>query len=268
MRTALKPAAPATEAIDIAWLADTIRRNRFMPTPAHEQVFVGDGDFLAIGAEFLRHSVDLAGLMPDARLVDIGCGIGRLAVPLTQYLDPERGSYDGLDPVLAGIEWCRRHITPAYPRFRFHHFDVRHPIYHSGGSIAAVDATLPFEDESFDFACMISLVTHLTAVEVKHYLSETARVLSPGGTLLLSAFIVDEGARNPRLKFARGADGPEWYAVPDAPLSAVAFDNGFIDRSAEASGLSVRLKRHGNWTGKPADHFQDLFVIRKPVDDQ
>jgi SAM-dependent methyltransferase len=255
-----------TGAIDIAWLADTVRRNRFMPIPPHDQVFVGDGDFRAIGAEFLRHSVELAGLKPTDRVADIGCGIGRLAVPLTQYLDPEVGSYDGLDPVLAGIEWCRAHITPAYPRFRFHHHDVRHPLYHPTGTLSAETASLPFGDGAFDFAAMISLVTHLTAAEVARSFAEASRVLAPGGTLMVTAFVMDrDGKRtavDPRLQFARG-NGPEWYADPAAPMSAVALDDGFIEATAEAAGLSVRRRFPGHWSGLPAAHFQDLFVIQK-----
>jgi ubiquinone/menaquinone biosynthesis C-methylase UbiE len=268
MSAALNYASPAPEAIDIAWLAETIRRNRFMPTPPHDQVFVGDGDFLAVGAEFLRHCVELAGLKPDARIADIGCGIGRLAVPLTQYLDPDHGSYDGLDPVLAGIEWCQRHITPAYPRFRFHHYDVRHPLYHPGGHIAADKATLPWPDASFDFAAMISLVTHLTASEARRVIGETARILVPGGTILLTAFIIDGKAVDPRLKFERNGISPEWYADQATPMSAVAFDDGFIETSAKAHGLAVRLKRRGNWSGRKAGHYQDLFVIEKRVSER
>lgn len=266
MSAALKAVAPSEPAIDIAWLAETIRRNRFMPTPPYDQVFVGDGDFRAVGAEFLRHCVELGGLEPDARVLDVGCGIGRLAVPLTQYLDPDRGSYDGLDPVLTGIEWCQRHITPAYPRFRFHHLDVRHPIYRPEGAIAATEVALPFEAGAFDFVAMISLVTHLSATEVRRYASETARVLSPGGVLMLTAFVIDgnAGKAGARLTFVRsGNGGPEWHADSEHPMSAVAFDDGFIGSVAAENGLAIRRKLPGHWSGRPAAHFQDIFVIEK-----
>jgi SAM-dependent methyltransferase len=268
MSAVLDYAAPAADTIDIGWLAETIRRNRFMPTPPHDQVFVGDGDFLAVGAEFLRYCVALGGLKADARVADIGCGIGRLAVPLTQYLDPERGSYDGIDPVLSGIEWCRRHVTPAYPRFRFQHYDVHHPLYHPEGRAKAEEATFPLADASFDFVAMISLVTHLTAAETRRALSETARILAPGGTLLLTAFVIDGKATDARLKFERHGTTPEWYADLAAPMAAVGFDDGFIETSAKAHGLTVRIKRRGHWSGRKADHYQDLFVIEKRVSDR
>nr|MEC9419338.1 class I SAM-dependent methyltransferase [Pseudomonadota bacterium] len=46
----------------IADLQGYIGRNRFLPVPPSEDNFVGDGDYLAIGTEFLGHFIDLGGL--------------------------------------------------------------------------------------------------------------------------------------------------------------------------------------------------------------
>ena len=110
------------------WLEAQLRRNRFLPAPPPELTFCGDGDFRAIGAEFLGHFVRLADLRPQHRVLDIGCGIGRMAVPLTQYLfDP--GSYMGIDIVADGISWCNRTISTRYENFQFRHLDLFHPLY-------------------------------------------------------------------------------------------------------------------------------------------
>src|SRR5207302_10777966 len=53
---------------------------------------VGDGDYIEIGEEFFRYFVDIAGLKPQDRVLDVGCGTGRMAQPLTKYL--KCGSYD------------------------------------------------------------------------------------------------------------------------------------------------------------------------------
>lgn len=110
----------------VAALLGSILRNRFLPEPNPDSVFVGDGDFRAVGVEFLGHFIRLAGLRPESRVLDIGCGIGRMAVPLTQYLDFEKGRYSGIDPVEGGIAWCRRFITPAYQNFSFQRVDIAH----------------------------------------------------------------------------------------------------------------------------------------------
>src|SRR5688572_16099054 len=60
---------------------------------------------------------DYGGLKPGDDVLEIGCGIGRIAAPLTQYL--RDGTYQGFDIVPHGIEWCRRRITSRYPNFRY-----------------------------------------------------------------------------------------------------------------------------------------------------
>ena len=44
---------------------------------------------------------------PGERVLDVGCGIGRMARPLAGYLTGD-GSYDGFDVNREGIRWCTR----------------------------------------------------------------------------------------------------------------------------------------------------------------
>src|SRR5579862_1080583 len=67
---------------------------------------IGSGDFLAIGDEFFGYFNALADLKPDERVLDIGCGTGRMARPLAGYL--KKGSYYGIDIVKSSVEWCQQ----------------------------------------------------------------------------------------------------------------------------------------------------------------
>lgn len=269
----IHPAQPAFEtpgdAAELDWLIGAIRRNRFLPEPPPSSIFVGDGDFRAIGTEFLGHLVRLGGLRPEARVLDIGSGIGRMAVPLTQYL--ARGAtYLGLDPTREGIEWCRRTVTPTYPNFRFRHLDVLHEIYNPRGLLRGESLVLPVGDASIDFAFMISVVTHLPPVEVEVYAREVARLLAPGGRLFVTSFVMDETARTSQAKdhrrgFKRTQTGPDWYVDPAARLGAVAFDEGWLAALLERVGLEVRTVSLGHWRGAPATHYQDVIIAEKPV---
>ncbi|APG93949.1 class I SAM-dependent methyltransferase [Sinorhizobium americanum] len=262
-----EPAVPSAREERVQWLLETIERNRFLPHPDPNSVFVGDGDFRAVGTEFLGHFIRMGGLQPQSRVLDIGCGIGRMAVPLTQYLDLEKGRYSGIDPVEGGIGWCRRFITPAYPNFTFQRIDIEHDLYNPKGKVSGKALRLPYADRHFDFAIMTSVVTHLPADEVLVYLSEVGRLLKAGGRLFMTAFVVDQvaaanegGRRDPRLAFERHGDGPCWF-VPDLPpLAAVGFDDGFLDRALERAGLATVLISLGHWRGQAADHYQDVFV--------
>ncbi|MCQ1851217.1 class I SAM-dependent methyltransferase [Neorhizobium galegae] len=254
----------------VRWLLEAVRGNRFLPQPEPTNVFVGDGDFRAIGAEFLGHFIRIGGLREEARVLDIGCGIGRMAVPLTQYLDPQTSRYDGIDPVEGGIDWCQRTITPAYSNFAFQRLDIAHELYNPNGKVSGRALRLPFPDQHFDFVIMTSVVTHLPPAEVLVYLAEVRRVLSVGGRMFMTAFVVDRIAatneherRDPRLAFRRYGESPCWFVPNQAPLAAVGFEDGFLDKALERAGLSVALKSLGHWRGTNAAHHQDFIVAKR-----
>lgn len=55
--------------------------------PPDLQAYVGPGPYHKVGREFLRYLINLCGLHPHEAVLDIGCGSGRMAVPLTKYLN-------------------------------------------------------------------------------------------------------------------------------------------------------------------------------------
>ena len=59
------------------------------------------------------------GLKPEHRVLDIGCGVGRVALPLTRYLTS--GTYDGFDIVKRWI----RCVLAASLRATFRAFSKR-----------------------------------------------------------------------------------------------------------------------------------------------
>jgi len=266
-RISPRDASPLTAAEEarLTWLTQSVLSNRFLPAPPPENVFVGDGDYRAIGAEFLGHFVRLGGLKPSDRVLDIGGGIGRMAVPLTQYLASD-AVYEGIDPVGEGIAWCTKTITPVYPNFRFCRLDVAHPLYNPEGPLAGEDVVLPFSDGSFDFAAMVSVATHLPLAEIGAYMREVARLLAPGGRLFLTAFIVTPGdhARDgARPRFVRGEAAGTWVADPEAPLGAIGFDSGLVEDAVEAMGLRIERVSLGHWRGSTdALHYQDVIVAK------
>ena len=63
------------------------RGDRLVP-PRRLRGFTGDSDFVATGDEMLRLARVHGGLSGDSRVLDVGCGIGRLARTLTEVLEP------------------------------------------------------------------------------------------------------------------------------------------------------------------------------------
>ena len=228
--------------------------------PPRRLQFVGEGDFVGIGDEFLSHLVALCGLRPEDRVLDVGCGIGRLARPLAGYLSID-GAYAGFDVNAAGIRWCTQRYG-HFPQFRFVHADVRNARYNAGGAEEAVSYRFPFEDDSFDVAALISVLTHLTADDALHYLGQTRRVLAPGGRVLLTAFVLDPDAPDPALSFGAVHDGMA-VVDPGLPEEAVAYEEEWLLEALRAAGLDFVAVHPGSWTGRTDGlSFQDLVVAR------
>ena len=141
--------------------------------PPRSKMFVGSVDnFEASGELLVRRLIEVAGLTPTSRVLDIGCGIGRLAVALTPYLDPQ-ARYEGLDIVPSGIEWCTENITSRYPNFRFTLADVSNREYNPSGRLAPTEYRLPYADATFDLVVLTSVFTHMLPAEKEHYVTRS-----------------------------------------------------------------------------------------------
>jgi SAM-dependent methyltransferase len=248
-------------------VADLVRgRADPLVPPRRLQGTVGDSGFVATGDEVLGLLVAEAGLRPDERVLDVGCGIGRVARALAGHLGPE-GSYEGFDVSAPAVAWCARRYGSRHPDFRFTHLDVHNAAYNPGGTGAARDVRFPYGDDEFDVAVATSVFTHLLADEADRYLAETARVLRPGGRLLATFFLLDDAARRGQTEGAGAISFPHehWparFAQADVPEAAVAYDEGWVLERLAAHGLRpLGPARRGTWSGRPdAAGFQDVIV--------
>jgi SAM-dependent methyltransferase len=242
------------------------RRDRF--TPPRRLNFVGDSAFEARGDEFLAHFRGLAGLRPEDRVLDIGCGIGRMARVLVPELRPP-GSYDGFDVVPEAIAWCGKHYRDTPAPFRFHHADLDNAEYNPGGLGVAARYRFPYDDASFELALAISVFTHLLADATDQYLVETSRVLAPRGRLFATWFLFSAGrpaGPDAAFHFSRSS-GAAALADPTVPEAAVAYDEEWLRERLCVHGLRLREPIHyGSWTGRPGVSFQDIIVADRDPD--
>lgn len=76
-------------------LIESVSRTRDPMVPPRGRIFIRSGDFVKAGTDIKDQLIELGGLQPHHRVLDVGCGMGRVAVPLTQYLG-EKGFHISL----------------------------------------------------------------------------------------------------------------------------------------------------------------------------
>lgn len=239
--------------------------------PPKSMIFIGDpdGDFLQEGREFEGYLREFCALKPNHRVLDVGCGIGRMAIPLTRFLGPE-GEYVGLDIVRKGIQWCRQAITSEYPNFRFIHINVFNKHYNPDGGLQSQEYSFPFQEEQFDIVFLTSVFTHMLPDGLERYISEISRVMRPDGKALITFFLLNEeslkliqsGKSDRQFKFEM--DG---FRTTNAsnPEAAIAYPEDDVLRLFEANNLSIDspIKR-GSWCGREEYvSYQDIIVATK-----
>jgi SAM-dependent methyltransferase len=231
---------------------------------------VGRGDYRAIGEELRRIVIDRAGLRPFDRILDIGCGVGRVAAPLTRYLTD--GTYEGFDIDAELVDWCRTHITRRHPRFRFRHVDLKSGLYNPSGVSDAAGFEFPYDTGAFTFVVATSVFTHLVTADAENYLRQAGRVLAPGGTLLATFFLLDDEAESLMAGGRAHLDFPAADTAQvhrplrtDKPEAAVAYPAEWLRRTLASAGFSPDMKiTPGSWCGRTETlTYQDVVIARK-----
>lgn len=265
----------------IARLPGAMRRRRRPPSgrpatveemlPRPGLFSVGNGDFQAIGLGILEELKASCRLRPHQSVLDVGCGTGRVAIPLTQYLSPQ-GRYEGFDPVARAVRHCRTRITPSYPNFHFEVADLYNKAYNPKGRFRDAEFCFPYPDGSFDVVFATSVFTHLLPPGTRRYLAEAARVLKPGGFFFATFFLLNDAslqahdAGRSTITFAHHLPG---CRVHDArrPEGAVAYEEQGVLELVAGVGLQLAQPAgYGVWSGRPPSGYggyQDRLVATR-----
>jgi SAM-dependent methyltransferase len=128
--------------------------------------FLAAGDQTVTDIDRALHAIgrSLAGV---TRLLDFGCGCGRLLLSLERQV-PARVALSGCDVDARAVQWCQDHLRRA-------RCVTNDPL-----------PSAPFESGTFDLIWCGSVFTHLDEERQDQWLHELHRLLAPGGILLAS----------------------------------------------------------------------------------
>lgn len=167
-----------------------------------------------------------------ARVLDFGCGCGRVARQLLQQI-PRPQSYLGIDLHEPAIRWCAKNLSPFDANFSFVHHDVHNPQLNPKAK--QWQRKIVPDDSTFSLVLAHSVFTHIDERNVRFYLHECARVLEPGiGVLRSTWFLFD------RQDFSFIQDWQHTlYTSLEDPTAAVVYEKVWLQQAFSEAGLTI-----------------------------
>jgi ubiquinone/menaquinone biosynthesis C-methylase UbiE len=157
--------------------------------------------------ELRLRTATLARMQPGDAVLDVGCGTGTLAMEVARRVG-RAGRVAGVDP---GTEQIARARSKAARR----HVPIEFQI--------GVIEQLAFPDQTFDVVLSTLMMHHLPAPLKRQGLAEIARVLKPGGRLVIADFKRKQERQGQAARFHAGGSSIQELAalVKDAGFSEV-----------------------------------------------
>ena len=154
--------------------------------------------------ELRQKTAKLARIQPGDQLLDVGCGTGTQAFEVARRAG-RAGRVTGIDP-------SAEQIVRARSKAARHNVPIDFQI--------GVIEHLPFPDQTFDVVLSTLMMHHLPASLKRQGLAEIARVLKPGGRLIIADFKPKKERQGQAARFHAGGSSMQ-------DLAAMFLDAGF-----------------------------------------
>jgi len=201
-------------------------------------------------------------------VVDLGCGVGRLAIPFSKLINQD-GRFYGIDVWEDGIQWCKKNLADN-SNISFHHLHAKDNYY--------FDSELKKEDNNFripfipsssiDLFYAISVFTHLRETDCQSYFNEINRVLKKEGVAYITCFIIDEfffdfQKRTGKFQSIKEEEKGCYYGYKKQDYFA-GFTMKKFKKMLKKANLKIISYELGSWADKiSSSKYQDRFFIQK-----
>jgi ubiquinone/menaquinone biosynthesis C-methylase UbiE len=135
-----------------------------------------------------QRTINLACMQPGEQVLDVGCGTGTLAMEAARRVG-RAGRVAGVDPGTQQIARARQKAERASLSIDFQ---------------VGVIEQLTFPDQSFDVVFSTLMMHHLPTPLKRQGLAEIARVLKPGGRLVIADFTHKQERAGQAARFPAG----------------------------------------------------------------
>jgi 2-polyprenyl-3-methyl-5-hydroxy-6-metoxy-1,4-benzoquinol methylase len=212
------------------------------------------------------------------KIIDFGCGHGKLAPVSTFFTHPE-GEYVGIDIQESYINYCRRKYSQL-PRVRFHVSKDYNPFYPQRQSAVTENKSYGSDwnvpPDSIDIVIALSVFTHLQEADAFGYINKIHTIIKPNALAILTCHIVEEPRKQPGFIFNYNPflvslfkfttplpTSYNWFTCnPALPESGIAMNMTGLNSLIQGK-FKIEFIVRGSTTGGKDPFPQDVVVLRK-----
>lgn len=209
---------------------------------------INNDSLYGISRSFLTYIVKECKLPIDSKILEIGCGVACLALPIIKHA--KQGKYYGLDTNKSCVEWCSQKISPLC-NATFKH-------------VIGDKFVIPCEDNELDMVYTTTIFLALPIDIITQYLNEIHRVLKKGGHLIFTTFIWNQSAhpsiKAKKIKTRFIKSNNISYLSNSQNEQVIIHSDNILHNCLENAQFAIHETIFGNWNDMSnSSTFQDII---------
>jgi len=225
--------------------------------------------YFNLGKEQAEKIIQWLSIRPEHKILDLGCGCGRIAIHFLNYLS-KQGKYIGIDNNKELLSYCVDNISILNDNFQFQYIDVYNGEYANEGKLKCQEVVFPVGNEAVDYVIMCSVFSHMYLDDIASYLKEIYRVLKRGGLFISSLNLYNEFTHNQikmdkshlDIKYSIGEDS--YCLDTEEPERGFAHKEEKVKELYWKNGFLIREIKYGMWSSKDlTGEFHDYIIAQK-----